>query len=48
MAHPACGFAAHANLVLGLNELKGQRSAVRRTVSKSDPQAASLFLRKGR
>lgn len=44
--YPDHPFSAHANLVLGLNELSGQKSTVRGAVKKADPQAAEPYIRK--
>lgn len=41
--HP---MAAHANLVLGLNELFGQKSVVEKKVKRSDPSAAAAYFSK--
>ncbi|HKO42394.1 MAG TPA: hypothetical protein VJU84_03840 [Pyrinomonadaceae bacterium] len=42
--YPDHPFAAHANLVLGLNALAGQKSAVARTVTTSKPDEARAYL----
>lgn len=41
-SHP---LAAHANLALGLNALAGQKSVVRRAVTRSDPATAARYFR---
>jgi hypothetical protein len=44
--YPDHPFSAHANLVLGLNELWGQKSTVRGEVKKADPKAAEPYILK--
>ncbi|MCB1811443.1 MAG: hypothetical protein KDK04_06940 [Candidatus Competibacteraceae bacterium] len=43
--HPEHPFSAHANLVLGLNELAGQKSVVQGQVKSSKPKEALPFLK---
>jgi hypothetical protein len=45
-AYPKHPFAAHANLVLGLNKMSGQKRAVTGTVTAADPEGALPQLKK--